>query len=126
MTDRKANILEGIGLLLILFSFFIQLIEMNIEGEVREAQFAQTQLKLDQLWTVVSDDYSEKRPEHGVSKAIDLKAIEKGWKYYSQEKEELSEWEKSVLYGAISKWRIWVFILGSVLILIPKFTKRKI
>ncbi|KFF21977.1 hypothetical protein [Chryseobacterium sp. JM1] len=125
MTERKTNIIEGIGLILILFSFLIQLIETDIESQVREAQFAQTQIKLDNLWVVISDDYSEKHPEQNLVKAIDIKNMDENWKYYSISKDDLSKWENSVLFQEISKLRIWFFILGSLIIVIPKFWGRK-
>lgn len=125
MTERKANIIEGIGLILILFSFLIQLIETDIESQVREAQFAQTQIKLDNLWAVISDDYSEKHPEQNLAKAIDIKNMDENWKYYSISKDHLSEWENSVLFQEISKLRIWIFILGSLIIVIVKFLGRE-
>ncbi|MCT4117748.1 hypothetical protein HZP48_00615 [Elizabethkingia anophelis] len=125
ITERKSNIIEGIGLLLILFSFLIQLMETDIESEVREAQFRQTQTKLDHLWMVISDDYAERHPEENVFKAISLKNIDDEWKYYSENKSELSDWQNGVLYGVISKSRIWIFIIGSFLVVIPKFIKKE-
>jgi len=125
MTERKLNMIEGIGLALILFSFLIQLIESDIETEIREVQFYQTQVKLDRLWILESKRYSENHPELNISKAIDFGNIDKDWKYYSQDKEYLEDWKKGVLYDGISKSRIWIFIVGSLLILLPKFIKKK-
>ena len=125
MTESKVNIIEGVGLLLILLSFFIQLIESDIESEVREAQFYQTQIKLDRLWIIVSKEYSEKHPDLNVHSAIDFESINKDWKYYSQDKEYLESWKKSVYFGQISKMRIWIFVIGSILLLTPKFSSKE-
>ena len=125
MKEKKYNVLEGIGLLLILFSFLVQLIETDIESEIRDAQFYQTQVKLDRLWTITSKDYSEKHPELNVHSAINFEGIDKEWKIYSEDKDYLDKWKRGVYFEGIVKWRIWIFILGSILVVIPKFVSRK-
>ncbi|MCA0363035.1 MAG: hypothetical protein LCH67_03270 [Bacteroidetes bacterium] len=125
MTERKNNIIESIGLLLILLSFLIQLIETDIESEIREAQFYQTQVKLDRVWDLLGKEYSIDNNKTSNSRYIEFQEINKHWKYYSQDKEYLDEWKKSVLFDFISKIRIWIFVLGSLILIIPKWIKRK-
>jgi hypothetical protein len=125
MTKKKQNLIEGLGLLLILLSFLIQLIETDIESEIREAQFYQTQKKLDNIWILTSKDYSEKHPELNVHSGINFEGIVKNWSHYSEDKKYLDNWKDSVYFKGISNSRIWIFIIGSILILIPKFTKQK-
>jgi len=125
MTERKSNIIESIGLLLILLSFLIQLIETDIESEIRDAQFYQTQVKLDRIWDLLGKEYSIDNSKTSNSRYLEFQDINKQWKYYSQDKEYLDEWKKSVLFDFISKIRIWIFIIGSIILIIPKWIKRK-
>jgi len=125
MTERKSKIIESIGLLLILLSFLIQLIETDIESEIRDAQFYQTQVKLDRIWDLLGKEYSIDNSKTSNSRYLEFQDINKQWKYYSQDKEYLDEWKKSVLFDFISKIRIWIFIIGSIILIIPKWIKRK-
>lgn len=125
MTISKpaANILEGIGLLLVLGSFLIQLLETEIEANVKEAQHYETQAKLDALWSIIVKEYSTDHPETGVQTAIDFNVMDKNWKYYSQNRQELEQWKKGVLAHPTSTARILVFVIGSLLLIFPKFVK---
>ena len=125
MTERKSNIIESIGLLLILLSFLIQLIETDIESEIREAQFYQTQVKLDRVWDLLGKEYYIDNSKTSNSRYLEFQEINKQWKYYSEDKEYLDEWKKSVWFDFISKMRIWIFIIGSIILIIPKWIKRK-
>ena len=125
MTERKSNIIESIGLLLILLSFLIQLIETDIESEIREAQFYQTQVKLDRVWDLLGKEYYIDNSKTSNARYLEFQEINKQWKYYSEDKEYLDEWKKSVWFDFISKMRIWIFIIGSIILIIPKWIKRK-
>ena len=121
MTARKANILDSIGLLLLLFSFVVQLVETDIESETRETQFYQTQTKLDRIWDLMGKDYSIDNSKTSNIRYLEFQEISKEWTYYSQDKEYLDSWKKSVLFDFISKMRIWIFILGSIILILPKW-----
>jgi hypothetical protein len=123
ISKTTANILEGIGLLLVLGSFLIQLLESEIEANLKEAQHYETQAKLDALWSILVKEYSTAHPEIGVQMAIDFKVMDKNWKYYSQNRQELQQWKKGVLAHPTSAARILIFILGSLLLIFPKFVK---
>lgn len=112
---------EGFGLFLILLSFFIQLTENNIEEDIREAQHNQTQTKLDKIWfqiNTISSNLIETKPNFSASSKSE-------WKYYPEDKSYLDNWKTSVFYETISYYRIWIFVFGSMLIIIPKFVKLK-
>lgn len=125
MTIRKTNIIEGIGLLLVLFSFLIQLIETDIESDIREAQFYQTQVKLDKIWELNGKEYSQEFSKSSNSRYIEFQEVNRNWKYYSQDKDYLEQWKKSVFFDFISKLRIWIFVIGSLILVIPKFINKK-
>lgn len=125
MTERQHNLIEGFGLFLILLSFLIQLVETDIESDIREAHFYQTQNKLDMLWMVTSKAYSENHPELNIHSGLNFEQINKDWKIYSEDKKYLDNWKDGVYFQVISNSRIWIFILGSLMLLIPKFAKRK-
>lgn len=125
MTIRKTNIIEGVGLLFILFSFSIQLIETDIESEFREAQFYQTQIKLDNIWELNGKEYSQEFSKPSNLRYIEFKEVNRNWKYYSQDKDYLDQWKKSVFFDFISKLRIWIFVIGSLILVIQKFINKK-
>ncbi|WP_305952113.1 hypothetical protein, partial [Emticicia oligotrophica] len=91
MSERKINIIEGIGLILILLSFLIQIVESDIETEIREAQFYQTQVKLDNLWDLVGDDFANDFTKSSNTRYLEFQEINKKWKYYSEDKEYLDD-----------------------------------
>lgn len=125
MTERRSNLIESIGLILILLSFSVQLVETDIENEVREAQFYQTQNKLDRMWDLIGDEYSLDHSKSSNTRYLEFQEINKNWKYYSQDKEYLDDWKKSVWFDNISKLRIWIFILGSLFLIFPKLVRKK-
>ncbi len=125
MSKRTGNLLEGIGLIFILFSFFVQMIETNIETDTRELANYQIHKKLDHIWQIVSTDYAKRYPEQDVRITIDFKHFVNEYKIYSEDKEELSNWEKLVKYKWFTNIRLSLFILGSLLLIIPKFIKTK-
>lgn len=125
MTKKKLNLIEGIGLILILLSFLIQLIESNIESEVREAQFYQSQVKLDKLWNLVGSDYKNDNSTNSNTRYLELQELDKNWQYYSQDKKYLDNWKNDVFYEGITNWRIWIFLLGSIMVVMPKFILKK-
>lgn len=125
INQRTANMLEGIGLVLILITFLIQLLENGVDQEVRENANLEVQTKLDALWTVVSTDYAEKHPKDSVYKGIVLKNVDAGWKYYEQNRQKISSWKAAVHADITTTIRITLFLLGSIFLIIPKFAKVK-
>ena len=125
MTDRKFNKIESVGLLLILLSFLIQLVESDIETEIKDAQFYQTQVKLDKIWNLLGKEYSIDNNKTSNSRYNEFQEINNDWKYYTQDKEYLDEWKKSVLFDFICKMRIWLFVIGSVILIILKWITRQ-
>ena len=125
ITRLKANKFEGIGLILILLSFFVQMIETDIENDIKEQENFNIQNKIDYLWTVMSDDYSNRYPEHEVHMAIDFKYFVDDYKIYTQNQQQLSGWKKLVKHNWFTNTRLSLFILGSIILIIPKFLNIK-
>ena len=117
------NKFEGIGLLLILISFFLQLFQNDLQSSLNETQYYQLHDKLDTLWRVIQNDYSQNHPEAGVSGSINFEAYSKNWKIYSEEIKELKPWEESIIF--FSKLNIILFVIGSIGLIIPKFIEEK-
>jgi len=124
MKENYLNRIEGIGLLLIIFSFLLQIEENNIQSTVNEAQFYQTQEKLDKIWNMLGKLYKQDSTIDINEKYEELIEIDKNWKTYSENKKELDKWEEDVWYGKILSFRIWIFILGAVLAACPKFINK--
>jgi len=75
--ERKTlNRIEGIGLFFILISFFMQLVQNDLESSKRESQNYHLNKKLDYIWTIAEKQYSENHPDDGVSMAINLKSYD--------------------------------------------------
>ncbi|OYX84387.1 MAG: hypothetical protein B7Y83_08370 [Flavobacteriales bacterium 32-34-25] len=117
------NKLEGIGLLLILLSFFLQLFQNDLQSSLNDTQYYQLHDKLDTLWRIIQNDYSQNHPESGVSGTINFEEYSNNWKIYSEEIKELKTWEKSIIF--FSKINIILFVIGSVFLIIPKFIEEK-
>lgn len=124
MKENYLNRIEGIGLLLILFSFLLQVEENSIQSSVNEAQFYQTQEKLDKIWNMLGKLYKQDSTIDINKKYEELIEIDKNWKTYSENKKELDKWEEDVWYAKILSFRIWIFILGAVLVACPKFINK--
>jgi hypothetical protein len=122
MRLKKTNVIEGLGLSLILLSFFVQMIETDIESDILEYRNYQIHKKLDYIWSVVSTDYAKKYPETGVYKGINFQSFCNDYKIYSEDKEDISIWEELVKYEWFIYVRLTLFILGSILVIIPKFS----
>ena len=125
MSKRTLSWIEGFGLLLLLFAFFTQLVEEDIQNKKIEYESLRIHEKLDALWTVISDQYAENHPEHNVHMAINFKSYADGWKIYSEGREELSTWEKTIGADIFPTIRIIIFVIGSILIIAPKFIREK-
>lgn len=117
------NRLEGIGLILVLFSVFIQIAEEDFSSQKHEAENYNIHKKLDAIWHVYSKDFSSRNPEYGVSSAIDFKHYDDDWKIYSENREDLKPWNE--LVEEAGKYKMILFILGSIFIVIPKFMNEK-
>jgi len=122
---KRSDILDGIGLVLILFSFFVQMTEIGIESDIRQQENYHIHRKLDYIWTVVSHDYAKKYPEQGVYFAMDFKHYHNDYKIYSEDKRDLSKWEELVKYKSFTNIRLFLFIIGSVMLIVPKFYSTK-
>lgn len=116
------NRIEGIGLVLILFSVFIQIAEEDFNNQKQEAENYNIHKKLDAIWHVYSKDFSSRNPEYEVSSAINFKHYVDDWKIYSENRKEIKVW--SDLVETSGKYKMLLFILGSILIVIPKFREK--
>lgn len=56
------NKFEGIGLILVLFSFFIQIAEEEFTNQKQESEYYNIHKKLDAIWHVYSKDFSTRKP----------------------------------------------------------------
>lgn len=117
------NKIEGVGLLFVLVSFFFQLFQNNLQSNLNESQYYRLHEKLDTMWHVVQNDYSKNHPETGVSGVINFKVLSSNWKIYSEQIQELKSWEDGIDF--FSKLSIAIFVLGSLLLIIPKFIEEK-
>ena len=124
MKENYLNKIEGIGLLLILFSFFIQIEENSIQNSINEVQFYQTQEKLDEIWNMLGKLYKQDSTIDVNKRYEELIEIEKNWKIYSENKKEIDKWKEDVWFSKISSFRIWIFILGALLVAFPKFINK--
>ncbi|WP_313532495.1 hypothetical protein [Sphingobacterium multivorum] len=113
------NRIEGIGLIFVLFSFFLQIAEEDFNNQKHEAENYNIHKKLDVIWRVYTKDFSSRNPEYGVSSAINFKHYNEDWKIYSENREEIKVWNDLVDYSG--KYKMILFIIGSILIVIPKF-----
>jgi hypothetical protein len=120
-TQKAATRFEGIGLILILLSFFIQMIETGIEADIREAENYHINKKLDYLWAISSHDYANNHPETDVHFTLNFKSHFEDYKIYSEDKKEINNWQKLVKYEWFTNTRLLLFIFGSILLIIPKF-----
>jgi hypothetical protein len=123
MTLKRSNRLEGWGLILILGSFLWQLIENDLTNISESGEYYRLHSKLDAIWYVYSHDYISRNPDTGISFDISFKAFFDNWKIYSQilkETKQLSNQIDVTLYI-----RVLIFIIGSILVIIPKFSTLK-
>jgi len=117
ISNRK---LEGYGLILILVSFGWQLLEINLTDLSNEVDKYQLHEKIDDLYMIIADAYSNSEFNSSqVRSSVNFESINKNWKYWKGLKIE-----KENLIGQL-KWTFYlkslIFILGSVLLIIPKF-----
>ena len=115
------NRIEGIGLILILFSFFVQSFQSDSESSFRESQNYHLNKKLDHIWRLIGKHYSQELPKSGNS--VNMQAINKDWEFYSRQVKELENWEGKIqLFSQIGTW---IFVLGTILVIAPKFMDEK-
>lgn len=113
------NRIEGIGLILILFSFFVQSFQSDSENSFRESQNYHLNKKLDHIWRLIGKEYTE---EHSKAE-INLKSYDKDWEFYSKQVKELEKWENKI--GLFSQIGTWIFVLGTILVIAPKFMEER-
>lgn len=119
LTTVWLNRVEGVGLILILFSFFVQIFQNNSEESFRESQNYHINKKLDHIWALIENKYAEEHPEQKLSPILKLQAIKKDWELYSVQAKEMKIWESKIeLFADISTW---IFVLGTILVILPKF-----
>lgn len=117
------NRVEGIGLVLILFSFFVQIFQNNSEESFRESQNYHINKKLDHIWALIENKYAEEHPEKKLKPLIRLKSLDHDWELYSRQAKEMKAWEDQIEFFAdISTW---IFVLGTILAILPKFIPEK-
>ncbi len=114
------NRIEGIGLILILFSFFVQSFQSDSESSFRESQNYHLNKKLDHIWTLIGKEYTL---NHSERITVDLQSYNKDWEFYSKQVKELESWEgKIALFSQIGTW---IFVLGTIMVIAPKFIDEK-
>lgn len=113
------NRIEGIGLILILFSFFVQSFQNDSESSFRESQNYHLNKKLDHIWKLIGKEYEA---DHSKG-AINPESYDKDWEFYSRQVKELENWEGKIeLFSQIGTW---IFVLGTILVIAPKFMEEK-
>jgi len=121
LKQYNLNILEGLGLIIVLLSTFVQIFNTSISNDKQEYDYAKIHRKLDDLWKVNSHQYAENHPNDSVFFAINFPYLVDDWKIYSQEHEESLYLDNAINYHETI--RIVFFIIGSILLLLPKFIK---
>ena len=121
---KRMSIIEGWGLILILASFLWQLIETEAQNIRQEGQNYEVHKKLDALWDLHYYEYVHS-PLNKNQSVIwsDFESTFDEWKIYSETKKEYEELETELTWFA--GIRIFLFVLGSILLIIPKFTFKK-
>lgn len=123
MTAKKILRLEGWGLILILASFLWQIIETDLQNMSQEVEYYKIHQKLDALWMLQSNEYANSPLNKSqVMNAIDFEYIFKNWKYYGADKKEYEPLNSQLKWAAIV--RILIFVIGSGLLIVPKFVKQ--
>ncbi len=116
LTTVWLNRVEGIGLILILFSFFVQIFQNNSEESFRASQNYHINKKLDHIWTLIENKYAEEEKAKP-------KLFDHDWELYSVQAKEMKVWESKIeLFADISTW---IFVLGTLLVIVPKFVQEK-
>lgn len=113
------NRIEGIGLILILFSFFVQSFQSDSENSFRESQNYHLNKKLDHIWIVIGKEYQANHSKGG----INLRSLDKDWEFYSRQVKELESWEGKI--NLFSQIGTWIFVLGTILVIAPKFMEER-
>ncbi len=116
LTTSWLNRVEGIGLVLILFSFFVQIFQNNSEESFRASQNYHINKKLDHIWIWIENRDKGVKPPSSVTK---LKLFDHDWELYSKQAKEMKIWESKIeLFADISTW---IFVIGTILVILPKF-----
>lgn len=122
-TQRRLNLIEGIGLSLILISSFTQLFQEELRGSQDRYEYYKLHRKLDDMWSVLSHQYAESHPKDSISFAIDFKYYMDNWKIYSQQINDTKDIESDL--SLFNKVQFLIFILGSMMLIFPKFIEPK-
>lgn len=111
-TKIKPIVLEGVGLLLILFAFGWQSLEEHSLQVKTDSYIYNINKKLDMLWGI---EYQKERPDKLYAN-IDL--YQESWKFFQDQKKELKGVDNQITVSWIL--RILCYVLGSVFVLLPK------
>ena len=117
---QNRKIVEVVGLILVLTSFSFQLIESDIESELKEAQHYEISNKLDMIWGQLGEEYRKSENSNPIDLEQQFTKSDKYWKYYDTSKEELNDWKTSVWFSYLVSTRVWIFILGSGVLIVAK------
>jgi hypothetical protein len=121
-TNKK---LEGYGLILILFSFGWEYLEYNLDNINNDVEQYQIHQKLDYLYRITSTVYTNSEYNTtGIRSSTDFEYINKNWKGWNSLKQE-KEGVSSQLEITLAV-KSFIFILGSLLLIIPKFRRDSI
>ena len=120
MTQKSLNRIEGFGLILILLSFGWQVFKDDLVGISQKNDFYLLHEKIDNFWNVYSEDFSKRFPEKGPIIHTDFQYLSSQWKPYSEHLKINQKLEGQIrIFSTIA---IVFFVIGSVLIIIPKYT----
>ncbi|SEA76644.1 hypothetical protein [Pedobacter hartonius] len=123
MTQRTLNKIEGIGLIIILLTSFIQQSENTILSSKQEFDYYKIHNKLDNLWTITSHQYAENHPGDSVRFLINFKAYRDHWKIYSEEERHPDAVYLNKEIANYESLRILAFFIGSIMLIAPKFVR---
>lgn len=118
---KTLNIIEGLGLILILATAFIQQYENEILDSKQEFDYAKLHVKLDALWAVTSHQYQENHAVDSTRFWLNFPSYLDKWKIYS---EQASSEDAKLLRNDIKTFgtiQFVLFCIGSLMLILPKF-----
>lgn len=115
------NIIEGVGLILILFTAFIQQSETKIAASKQEYEYAKLHEKLDVLWAISSHQYEESHPSDSTQFWINFPSYLNEWKIYSEQKSNKDTLVMDSELNLFGSLRFVLFLIGSIMLIAPKF-----
>lgn len=124
--DKRASIIEGIGLLLLLFSFGWQCWEESDKEDLQEYELRVLHEKIDHLWNseyhkyIYSSEYNDNPIRDGkvYLSSMNYISINQSWQHFDKMKELENSFPKDIRINSII--RVLLYVIGSMLILFPK------